>query len=172
MADLLDRIPHDADALNKLLDLIPGYKGYREREERRTADRLLRDHLVGLVDDIRQKLTGFQRELQSRGEFKPVTDLDRIGRRLTRARDRLDHAPYGYAGFLDAAQVNEAELGRLYDYDLALKQTLAQIEAAADAVTGGTQQDFDQALRQLGDEIEEFSRMLDHRSEAATGLAP
>ena len=78
----------------------------------------------------------------------------------------------GYAGFLDAAQVNEAELGRLYDYDLALKQTLAQIEAAADAVTGGTQQDFDQTLRQLGDEIEEFSRMLDHRSEAATGLAP
>ena len=172
MADLLDRIPHDADALNKLLDLIPGYKGYREREERRTADRLLRDHLVGLVDDIRQKLTGFQRELQSRGEFKPVTDLDRIGRRLTRARDRLDHAPYGYAGFLDAAQVNEAELGRLYDYDLALKQTLAQIEAAADAVTGGTQQDFDQALRQLGDEIEEFSRMLDQRSEVAAELAP
>ncbi|MCE5237350.1 hypothetical protein LLH23_02540 [bacterium] len=172
MADLLDRIPHDANALKKLLDRIPGYKGYREREERRTADRLLRDHLVGLVDGIRQKLIGFQRELQSRGEFKPVTDLDRIGRRLTRARDRLDHAPYGYAGFLDAAQVNEAELGRMYDYDLSLKETLAQIEAAADAVTGGTQQNFDQMLRQLGDEIEEFSSMLDQRSEVAAELAP
>ncbi len=172
MADLLERIPHDANALKKLLDLIPGYKGYREREERRTADRLLRDHLVGLVDGIRQKLTRFQRDLQSRGEFKPVTDLDRIGRRLTRARDRLDHAPYGYAGFLDAAQVNEAELGRMYDYDLSLKEALAQIEAAADAVTGGTQQDFEQTLRQLGDEIEEFSRMLDQRSEVAAELAP
>jgi len=172
MGDLYDRIRHDGNALTKLLDLIPGYKGYREREDRRTADRLLRDHLVGLIDDIRQKLTGFQRDLQARGEFKPVTDLDRVGRRLVRARDRLDHAPYGYAGFLDAAQVNEAELARLYDYDLALKETLATIETAADAVTGGTQGDFDQMLRQLGDEIEEFSRMLDHRSEAATGLAP
>ena len=60
----------------------------------------------------------------------------------------------------------------MYDYDLSLKEALAQIEAAADAVTGGAQQDFDQMLRQLGDEIEEFSRMLDQRSEVAAELAP
>lgn len=172
MGDLHDRIRHDDDALKKLLDLIPGYKGYRAREERRDADRLLRNHLVGLLDGVRQKLKSFQRELHARGEFKPVTDLDRVARSLTRARDRLDHAPYGYAGFLDAAQVNEAELDRMYDFDLALKETLAQIETAVAAVTSGTQENFDETLRQLGDEIEEFSAMLDQRSEVATDLAP
>lgn len=172
MGDLRDRIRHDDSALQKLLAVIPGYKGYREREVRRDADKLLREHLVGLIDGIRQKLTRLQREMSDRKEFKPVTDLDRIGRRLTRVRDRLEHAPYGYAGFLDAAQVNEAELDKLYDYDLALKQTLAQIETAADKVIAGTQDQFDEVLRELGDEIEELSRMLDVRSEAAADLAP
>lgn len=172
MGDLRDRIRHDDNALSKLLDAIPGYKGYREQELRRTADKLLRDHLVGLVDGIRRKLSRFQSELQSRGEFKPVMDLDRVSRRLTRARDRLDHAPYGYAGFLDAADVGVPELDRLYDYDLALKETLAQIEAAADKAIAATQADFDAVLREMGDEIEEFSRMLDLRSETAADLAP
>jgi hypothetical protein len=172
MGDLRDRIKHDDNALTKLLKVIPGYKGYREREERRTADKLLRTHLVGLVDGIRHKLSHFQSDLKARGEFKPVTDLDRVSRRLTRARDRLDHAPYGYAGFLDAASIGIPELDRLYDYDLALKDVLAQIEAAADKVTSGTQANFDAMLREMGDEIEEFSRMLDLRSETAADLAP
>ena len=172
MADMRDRIPHDENALTKLLDAIPGYKGYRAREERRTADKLLRDHLVGLLDGMREKLFRFQGEMSSRGEFKPVTDLDRVARRLTRARDRLDHAPYGYAGFLDAVQINEAELGRMYDYDLALKDTLAQIETAADQVIAVPAAEMDAALRELGNEIDEFARMLDVRSEVATEMAP
>ena len=130
------------------------------------------DNLVSLLDGTRQKLSRFQSDLQARGEFKPVTDLDRVARRLTRARDRLDHAPYGYAGFLDAASIGNAELDRMYDYDLALKDSLAQIEAAADKVIAAEQADFDATLRALGDEIEEFSRMLDLRSEVAADLAP
>jgi hypothetical protein len=172
MGDLRDRIRHDDNALTKLLSGIPGYKGYHEQELRRTADKLLRDHLVGLLDGVRGKLQRFQSELTSRGEFKPVTDLDRVGRSLTRARDRLDHAPYGYTGFLDAASIGTAELDRMYDYDLALKELLAQIEAAADKAIAAQQADFDAALREMGDEIEEFSRMLDLRSEVAGDLAP
>jgi hypothetical protein len=172
MSDLGDRIRHEDNALKKLMEAIPGYQGYAARETRRDADRLLREHLVVLLDGVRNKLKRFQRELQSRGEFKPVTDLDRVARRMVRARDRMDHAPYGYAGFLDAVQVNEAELDRLYDYDLSIKDTLAQIEAAVDAVFTAPQDQFDNTMRKIGDEIEEFSRMLDLRSDAATDLAP
>jgi hypothetical protein len=172
MGDLRDRIRHDDNALQKLLGLIPGYKGYQERELRRTADKLLRDHLVELLDGVRQKLFRFQGELSSRGDFKPVTDLDRITRRLTRVRDRLEHAPYGYSGFLDSVQVNEAELDRMYDYDLALKEAVAEIEATAERAMAAEQEGFDEALRELGSEIDEFSRMLDLRSEVAADLAP
>ena len=172
MGDLRDRIRHDENAVQKLADRIPGFKGYHEQEIRRSADKLLRDHLVRLLDQIRDRLFRFQGELKARGEFKPVTDLDRISRRLVRARDRVEHSSYGYAGFLDAIKIDTAALDRLYDYDLALEQNMATIDAAAQAVTAASPDQYDEAISAVSDALEEFSRMIDMRSEIAAELAP
>lgn len=172
MGDLRDRIRHDENALQKLQGKIPGFKGYHEQEIRRSADKLLRDHLVTLLEQVRQRLFRFQGELSSRGEFKPVTDLDRLTRRIVRAKDRLDHAPYGYAGFLDAAKIGVEGLDRLYDYDLALRDIIAAMDEAATKVTSAPQGQFDETLRLLGEEVEELSRMIDLRSEVAADLTP
>lgn len=166
MGDLRDRVRHDENALQKLADAIPGFAGYHQQEIRRSADKLLRDHLAGQLDQIRQRLFRFQGELRSRGEFKPVTDVDRLGRRLVRARDRVEHAPYGYAGFFDAAKVGVEQLDRLYDYDLAIKENLATIDAAVEAVTQAPLAQYDETLAKLGEAIDELSRMIDrHRGE-------
>lgn len=172
MGDLRDRVQHDENALQKLAKKIPGFEGYHQQEIRRSADKLLRDHLVGLLDQIRQRLFRFQGELKARGEFKPVTDLDRISRRLVRARDRVEHSSYGYAGFLDAVKIDVAALDRLYDYDLSLEQNMATIDAAVQALTTATPEQFDAALTTVSDALEEFSRMIDMRSEIAADLAP
>jgi hypothetical protein len=172
MGDLRDRIRHDENALQKLMQKIPGFKGYHEQEIRRSADKLLREHLSGLLDQARQRLFRFQAELSSRGEFKPVTDLDRISRRLLRARDRIEHAPYGYSGFFDAMKVDTETLDRLYDYDLALKDQIGQIDADAESVTSAAVDDYDAAFSKLSEEIDELSRMIDMRSEVAAEMAP
>lgn len=172
MGDLRDRIRHDENALQKLADKIPGFKGYHEQEIRRSADKLLRDHLAGQLDQIRQKLFRFQGQLRDQKLFKPVTDLDRLGRRMVRVRDRLEHAPYGYAGFLDAVKIGAEELNRLYDYDLALKENLAAIDTSVDGVVEAAPEAYDDALTALGAAIDELSRMIDARSEIAADLAP
>lgn len=172
MGDLRDRVRHDENAVQKLADKIPGFKGYHEQEIRRSADKLLRDHLAGLLDQIRQRLFRFQGELKSRGEFKPMTDLDRLGRRLVRARDRIEHASYGYAGFLDAAKIGPEQLDRLYDYDLALEENIAAIDQAARTFTNSASGDYDETIAALGVTIDELSRMIDDRSEIAAELAP
>jgi hypothetical protein len=172
MGDLRDRVRHDENAVQKLADKIPGFKGYHEQEIRRSADKLLRDHLAGLLDQVRQRLFRFQGELKSRGEFKPMTDLDRLGRRLVRARDRIEHASYGYAGFLDAAKIGPEQLDRLYDYDLALEETIAGIDQAAEAFTTAASGGYDEAIQALGQTIDELSRMIDDRNEIAAELAP
>lgn len=172
MGDLRDRVRHDENALQKLMGSIPGFKGYQEQEVRRSADKLLRDHLVGQLDQIRGRLQRFQSDLRDRGEFKPVTDIDRLGRRLLRARDRVEHASYGYAGFFDAAKIGVEQLDRLYDYDLALKDNLAAIEAAIEALSEATAEQYGQALEALGDAIDELSRMIDSRGEVAADLTP
>lgn len=172
MGDLRDRIRHDENALQKLMDKIPGFKGYHEQEIRRSADKLLRDHLATMLEQVRQRLFRFQGELSSRGDFKPVTDLDRLTRRLVRTKDRLEHAPYGYAGFLDAAKIGVDSLDRLYDYDLALRDIIAKIDEAASTLTAAAKEQFEESLRLLDEEVEELSRMIDLRSEVAADLTP
>ena len=172
MDDLRERVKHDENAFQKLAERIPGFEGYHQQEIRRSADKLLREHLVRLLDQIRQRLQRFREELQARAEFKPVMDLDRLGRRLVRARDRIEHASYGYAGFLDAVKIEAAALDRLYDYDLALEQNMAGIDAAAQSLIAAEPGQYEAAIGALGDALEELSRMLDLRSETAAELAP
>ena len=56
----MDRI-HDAarggqNVLERLMNALPGFKGYREKELRRDADRILRDHLAARLDLLKKPL--------------------------------------------------------------------------------------------------------------------
>ena len=42
----LDKITDEMSGFEKLLAKIPGYKGYKEKELRREADKMLRDHIA------------------------------------------------------------------------------------------------------------------------------
>ena len=172
MGDLRERIRHDDSALQKLMEAIPGYPGYHDKEVRRTADKVLRDHLVGLLEETRSRLGRLQSEVAQAADLKAAGGLDRVARRMLRAQDRLQHASYGYAGFFDAVQIGPEKLDRLYDYDLALKDFLGKIDSATTAVIEATAEARPAAINALGDAIDELLRMLDARGEAAAALTP
>jgi hypothetical protein len=159
-------------ALEKLVASIPGYRGYQERENRRDADRLWREHLVGLLGDVRSRLSHLQSRLSAEGQFKPVTDLNRVSRRLVRIRDRIEHAGYGYAGFFDPIKIEAEALDRLYEYDLSLKEYLGKVDEAAADMVSATVEERPEAIAALSDVLDELDRMVDHRNEAAAELAP
>jgi len=47
MGDIYEKVKESRTALEKLLDFIPGWSGYQERQTRRKADQLLRQTLAG-----------------------------------------------------------------------------------------------------------------------------
>ena len=49
---------------------------------------------------------------------------------------RIRYADRGYAGFFDTIKVDEAALGRVYQFDLALLQGVEEVRAAAEAAAG------------------------------------
>ena len=53
----MDRIHEAARAgqnfLERIMNALPGFKGYREKELRRDADRILRDHLAARLDQLK-----------------------------------------------------------------------------------------------------------------------
>jgi hypothetical protein len=172
MDDLRDQIRRDENALQKLMQAIPGFAGYHEEDVRRSADKLLREHLAGMLEATKSRLNSLQRTLSEGGEFKPATDLSRITRRLMRAHDRIQHASYGYGGFFAAVKVDLAALDRLYDFDLALRETILELDKEVADLKGLSADQLTDRLRALGDVIDELGRLVDTRNNVVSEVAP
>ncbi len=169
MSDLKGRIERDENSLQKLAAAIPGFKGYREQEIRRTADRLLRDHLVKEMDASRAKL---QRRLRDIGlaDLDLVGKLERAERRLTSLRDRLDHASYGESGLFDAIKVQAEQLDRMYDYDRSLMDNIGAMDGIIEQMGGSG--DMAELVANLQDEMDAFDQMLHARDGVIRGIVP
>jgi hypothetical protein len=110
--------------LENLAYLVPGYRGYKEKELRREEDARLRGRVLAKLQAVRKlieerlvRLT--ERSLESDAEF-----LDRRLRRVEGVADAVRYAPYGFSGFFDAERVSEKTLERLLEADLLLFQDL------------------------------------------------
>jgi hypothetical protein len=120
--------------LESLASKIPGYRGYKEKEDRRAADKLLREHLADLLKEQQRRLAELQRDLLEGGGLSLIDDLDRAVTKVQNLADRIRTASYGYAGLFDAVKVKEEELDALYDFDENMLGHLSAIQSAIDAL--------------------------------------
>lgn len=114
------RIAGSQSGFEKLVAGIPGYRGYKEKELRREADKLLRMHLASRFDESRRHVLGAMEQLTSAGRLGETLTLQKANLKLQLLVDRLRTASYGYAGWFDAVKVQQAELDQLYAFDAAL----------------------------------------------------
>jgi len=56
MPDIRDRVEQDRGLLKKIQLVIPGYAGYRRREDIRAADNLLRIQLANQLKGVRGEI--------------------------------------------------------------------------------------------------------------------
>lgn len=132
MTDLFDQISGDRGRIESFLGNVPGYKGYKEKEMRREADKLLRDALARRLEEQWRRLPNVQKQLLSSGQILWLDDIESATMQLQTLIDRLKTASYGYAGFFDAVRVKEDELDQLYDFDLTLNDEVDQVAASVD----------------------------------------
>ena len=134
MDDILGRVTGEHDFFKNVLEKIPGFKGYVEREDRRAADKLLRETIADQFESLWGRISALQREAISNGELDIVDDLEAASLKLRQFIDRLRTASYGYAGFFDAIKVNTEELDQIYQYDSALIGMAQEVSNAIDNV--------------------------------------
>ncbi len=132
MDDLRDVVSDARGALEKLVGKIPGYHGYKEKEMRREADKILRLHLADRFQEQRTKLSNVQNHLASEGKIEDLGLLERTMLQLQLLIDRLKVAEYGYAGLFDAVRIKEEQLDALYMYDSALASSVDQLAEKMD----------------------------------------
>ena len=138
MPDLRERVEDDRGLLKRIQLHVPGFAGYRRREDLRQAENILRIQMANSLKSARET-TEEARELMV--EENHYEELDRVGRIINRFRTlegRVRHAEGGYSGISPAIRIEDDEINRLYDYDAslldeasALGKETADLKAAA-----------------------------------------
>lgn len=131
MTDYQSQIESQRGKLKELLLKVPGFKGYIELEDRRTADKLLRDAVADSYQEQLDRLTAVQTVFVDRGDLVYVDDLEAVVVKLRTFIDRISHATYGYSSFFSAVKIDAEKLDKIYDYDQAL---FAGIDSLSDAL--------------------------------------
>lgn len=132
--DRKGRIEAAYNKLENLVKDVPGYKGYKEKEVRREADKLLRMQVARGLEEQRKRILGIQLRLTNAGRLEVLVILDRATMKLQLLIDRVKTASYGYAGLFDAIKVRETELDALYNFDAALLGSIDKIKTLVDGV--------------------------------------
>jgi hypothetical protein len=134
MDEFFQKVTSQQDPFKRLGSLIPGFKGYIERQNRREADKLLRDTAARRFDEQWQRASQIQVDMVSQGMIQYVDDMEKAALKLRTFIDKLSTAPRGYSGLFDAVKINEKELEAIYQYDAAFFDLAEQVGRALDNV--------------------------------------
>ncbi len=169
---LLDQIKGEMSSLEeKLAESVPGYKGYKQKEMRREADKLLRDTLVSRLRAVKRQLDTLQQDLISAGKFDL---LDEVGSTITQLQtfiDRVRTASYGYGGLFDAVRVKEDDLDRLYQFDTQLLDYASRLEEAVNRAKAEVEGDVKPLILLIRDIAREANVTFDEREEIIKGTS-
>jgi len=159
MAKVRETLRAQRGALERLIASVPGFRGYLGREERREADKLLRNHGAARLQDVVRDLN----------EGIAKVSLDEIGERqelvtqVEKLCAELRFADRGYSGFFDEAKLDgDAALDAVYAQD---ERIVEQVEEIAAQVAGA---DFSPA--KVRGSVKRLGLALADRRNAILGL--
>ena len=171
MSDLFDKITDQQDIFKKLGSIIPGFKGYIERQNRRAADKLLRETVAARFEELWTRTSNLQTSMVSEGMIALMDEMEQAAIKLRTFADKIKTASYGYAGFFDAVKIKEEELSQLYQFDLAFFDVAEQIGRALDNLEAsmGDEDGLKAAIRHLIGLAREAVTTFDRRYEMING---
>ena len=169
MPDYRQRVEESQGSFRKLVARLPGFKGYIAKEARREADKMLRTYIGRQLDQQRSRMQRLGAKLATAGNLDAVTSLEQVRMRLQTISDKIKTATYGYAGFFDAATVNEKELDGLYDFDNSLMDEVEAITGAVSNLTTAQGEAFDAALDPVSAAIDDLNAVWSKRQDVITG---
>jgi hypothetical protein len=134
MDQFFEKVTSQQDPFKKLASYIPGFSGYVNRQNRRDADKILRDTVARRFEEQWKRSSQLQSDLVSSGMIEYVDDMEKASLQLRTFIDKITTAPRGYSGLFDAVKINEPELLALYQFDAAFFDLAEQIGRGLDNV--------------------------------------
>jgi hypothetical protein len=147
--------------------VLPGYKGYRQREDSRNTDKLLREMLSAKLKQARAHYDDTKAEIANRGNLDLLNPAEKVTQTLSRVIDRLRYANYGFSGkWFGTNKIDIERLEKVHAFDSQLVEGIEQIIgdiAALDLLDDDGQ--LGAALTALVHKIREMDEALNQREQ-------
>src|SRR4029078_1947007 len=98
MDPILDKARAAQNALERLMNSVPGFQGYRERDLRRDADLLQREHISARLEDGKKALNQVPAALTRGGDLDVINDVETAPKRIDKVANRIRYAERGHSG--------------------------------------------------------------------------
>lgn len=165
--DPVQNAKDEMGGLEKAIAGLPGIKGYREKELRRDADKLVRENLARQLETRRRQLTSLQNDLLGANGLEWMDDMERVVGRLQLFIDRVKTASYGYAPLFGLNRVDEADLDRLAGFDQDLYKLVGPLDEAIGKLEQAVPNNdgIKDALRGVSDAVSALNETFNRRAE-------
>lgn len=134
--DIRNRVDQDRGLLKKIQLLVPGFRGYRQGEDLREADSVLRLQVADRIHAASLTLQTRRQALTTAGKFDGLVELSQALSDLLRLEGEIRHAEQGYTGISPALRVNLSGQDQLYEYDygfvLAAQSVVDAVQSLSD----------------------------------------
>ena len=154
--------------------VLPGFRGYKLKEQRREADRIVRSYIYDTLEHSRDDLMTCFQALTDNKLTELIEPMNRLIAKLDRVAQKVNHASYGYTGFFDSVRIEEPDLDRMIGFDTQLMDLARKFaEMTASLRTELTQNKLENAQNlqvQLDGSVNSLELAFDQRTSIIEGV--
>jgi hypothetical protein len=169
-----DKLRSETRLVEKIGLAIPGYRGYKLKELRREADKLVRSYMYRQLTQTRDDVKVTYQRLVDSKVTDVYQDIDRLVTRLDAVAVQINYASYGYAGFFDAVKINEDELDRMLDYDQKIVDNIRslseEVKKMKDEVSNGYFGNVSNNIKSIRGMVDTVDSLMNDRKNVVLGV--
>ena len=154
--------------------ILPGFRGYKLREQRREADKIVRTHIYNNLEHSRDDLQECFQKLADSKVAELMEPMNRLIAKVDRLAEKINHASYGYSGFFDSIKIEEPELDRMLAYDTQLTDLAKKFSDGAASLKGDLMQakleNVGNTVQSLDISLESLEQVFDQRKTVIEGV--
>ncbi len=122
--------------LQKIGNLIPGFRGYQKKEERREVDQIQRDWCATKLSESKDPVKQALDDVICSGDLDNLMPYEKLLNRLDTVAVLIRNADRGYSGMFDTIKVGEDQLRKVYEFDLSLVEGVNEVIGKIRTLTG------------------------------------
>lgn len=158
------------ERVERLLNRVPGYTGYRQKESMRDDDRRLREEIARELSQAIDRLTSVSSRMAAERKLDQISGIENTIGRVRHLESRVRTATYGYGGIFSDRSVDEYALQQLKQFDVAFQQGVDELVASIASATG--ESGDGSAYQDIEQKINDLNRLFDTRGDVIETAKP